>query len=111
MLRIWDATTQRRLCEIKLKKAITTMAYVPNGKGLICSTTGGKLEVRDPKTGVLLREVGGNDLTHARSPAYMANGKVIVVGDGTAVKRLHGESWGPEPEPKIPLGPTETIDF
>ena len=83
-MRVWDVQS-RTLTDYRSRGGAASIAYSPDGRLLAAAVAEHGTEIRDAKTGALVKRLPTTDF--ARSLAWSPHGKLLVVGqyDGTAM--------------------------
>jgi WD40 repeat protein len=96
-LRVWDVR-RRTLTAFRGRTAANVIAFSPNGELIAASATERGTDVRDVRTGRLVKRLGIGDLAgegdFSRSVAFSPDGDLLFVGQYNGIGRLFStETW------------------
>jgi WD40 repeat protein len=98
-LRVWDVR-RRTLTAFRGRTSANLIAFSPNGELIAAANQARGTEVRDARTGGLVKRVGPDDRSgegsFSRSVAFSPDGKLLFVGQYNGTGRLFAtDTWKP----------------
>jgi WD40 repeat protein len=98
-LRVWDVRT-RKLTAFRGHTSANLIAFSPNGELIAAANQDRGAEIRDARTGRLVKRIGAGEGEFSRSVAFSPDGELLFVGLYNGMGRLFStDDWKPLGQP------------